>query len=57
MCIRDSYCIVLTLSQLEEVETVEILSQGYNASYRSHHQLSSDEVMLWDSLAEPAGSS
>ena len=42
------YCIVLTLSQLDGVESVEILSQGHTASYRSHQLLSAEEVLLMD---------
>lgn len=45
------YCIVLTLSQAEGVEQVEITTQGHWASYRSHQQLSSEEAVLWDELA------
>ena len=45
------YCVVLTLSQLEEVEQVEITAQGHWASYRSHQRLSSEEALLWDELA------
>ena len=44
------YCIVLTLSQLEEVEGVEIRSGGHSAGYRSHQTLRADEVLLWDGL-------
>ena len=43
------YCIVLTLSQLEEVEGVEIRSGGHSAGYRSHQTLRADEALLWDS--------
>lgn len=49
------YCLVLTLSQLEEVEQVEILSGGHSSSYRSHQLLSEDEAMLWDELAGDGG--
>ena len=45
------YCIVLTLSQLEGVEGVEIRSGGHSAGYRSHQTLRADEVLLWDGLA------
>lgn len=45
------YCIVLTLSQAENVEGVEISTQGYHASYRSHQLLSPEEAVLWDDLA------
>lgn len=40
------YCIVLTLSQLEGVESVEIRTLGYSASYRSHTVLTSGEALL-----------
>ena len=43
------YCIVLTLSQLEGVEGVEIRSGGHG-SYRSHQVLQADEALLWDEL-------
>ncbi|NBI66768.1 hypothetical protein D1646_08045 [Pseudoflavonifractor sp. 60] len=45
------YCIVLTLSQLEGVETVEITARGRQVSYRSHQVLSAEEAVLWDELA------
>ncbi len=45
------YCIVLTLSQAEGVEAVEISTQGYHASYRGHQLLSPQEALLWDELA------
>ena len=44
------YCLTLTLSQLEGVEQVEVISGGYSASYRSHQLLSADEAVLWDEL-------
>ena len=40
------YSIVLTLSQLEGVESVEILSQGYATGYRSHQILTAEEALL-----------
>ena len=40
------YAIVLTLSQLEGVETVEISSEGRSTSYRSHQILGADEAEL-----------
>ena len=40
------YAIVLTLSQLRGVETVEILCPGHTASYRNHQILSAQEVDL-----------
>ncbi len=45
------YAIVLTLSQLPQVESVEIQSTGYDAGYRSHEVLSAEEAVLWDGLA------
>lgn len=48
------YCIVLTLTQAEGVEAVEISTQGYHASYRGHQLLSPEEAVLWDELAEAA---
>lgn len=45
------YCIVLTLSQLEGVGAVEILSGGHSANYRSHQILLAEEAVLTDSLA------
>ena len=46
------YCVVLTLTQAEGVDTVEISTQGYQASYRSHQLLDPREAVLWDELAE-----
>lgn len=45
------YCIVLTLSQVEGMEALEISTQGYHSSYRSHQLLSVEEAVLWDELA------
>lgn len=45
------YSIVLTLSQVEGVEAVEITAGGRRVSYRSHQQLSIQEAVLWDELA------
>lgn len=45
------YCIVLTLSQLKGVETVEILTWGSSTSYRSHQVLMAEEVLLTDEAA------
>ena len=42
------YSIVLTLSQLDGVETVEVISDGYTISYRSHQLLSGQEALLTD---------
>ncbi len=44
------YSIVLTLSQLPEVESVEIQSTGYSANYRAHQTLSPEEAVLSDPL-------
>lgn len=44
-------CIVLTLSQVEGVEAVEITAGGRLAGYRSHQVLSAEEAVLWDGLA------
>ena len=46
------YSIVLTLSQAEGVENVEITAGGRRVSYRSHQTLSAQEAVLWDELAE-----
>ena len=46
------YSIVLTLSQVEGVESVEITAGGRKVSYRSHQTLSAQEAVLWDELAE-----
>jgi spore germination protein GerM len=40
------YCIVLTLTQIDGVESVELISNSYSASYRSHQILTADEVLL-----------
>ncbi len=48
------YCIVLTLSQIEGVEEVEILSGGLSFHYRSHQLLSAGEAVLYDPLLEHA---
>ena len=45
------YSLVLTLSQLEGVETVEIFTEGHSFSYRSHSALSAEEALLIDALA------
>lgn len=49
------YCLVLTLSQLEGVETVEIATDGHTFSYRSHSALSAEEALLVDALAAGEG--
>ena len=46
------YSIVLTLSQAEGVEEMEITAGGRKVSYRSHQVLSLEEAVLWDELAE-----
>ncbi len=51
------YCIVLTMSQIPGVETVEIVSGSYSASYRSHQLLRADEVELVDPLTKTVPSS
>ena len=45
------YCIVLTLSQVEGVESVEINSAGYASNYRSHPLLKAEEAELSDPAA------
>ena len=40
------YCIVLTLSQLQGVDGVEIQSDGYSVNYRSHQLLRPEEAEL-----------
>ena len=45
------YAIVLTLSQLDGVEAVEIQTSGYLTDYRSHQTLKAEEVMMTDLLA------
>ncbi len=46
------YCIVLTMSQIPNVETVEILSGGYSATYRSHPLLRPEEAVLWETIPD-----
>ena len=46
------YCIVLTLSQLEGVEGVEILSGGRMTYYRSHQILQAEEAVLTEPKVE-----
>ena len=45
------YCVVLTLSQLEGVESVEILSQGHSINYRNHQIMRAEEALLTDEAA------
>ena len=42
------------LIRFEGVDTVEISTQGYQASYRSHQLLDPQEAVLRDELAETA---
>ncbi len=51
------YAIVLTLSQLPEVDSVEIQSTGYDANYRGREVLTPEEAVLWDGLEEEPGKS
>jgi len=44
------YAIVLTLTQLEGVESVEILTSNYSSHYRSHQILTPEEAVLSDPL-------
>ena len=44
------YSIVLTLSQLEGVEAVEIQTAGYPTDYRSHQTLKVEEALMADLL-------
>ena len=46
------YSIVLTLSQAEGVELVEITAGGRSVSYRSHQLLDPQEAVLWDEQAD-----
>ena len=46
------YAVVLTLSQVEGVEGVEITTGGRRVSYRSHQTLNVQEAVLWDELAD-----
>ena len=43
---------MLTLSQLDGVEGVEIRAGGYSSDYRSHQLLKAEEALLTDSLIE-----
>lgn len=51
------YCIVLTLTQLEDVDSVEILSEGHTAVYRNHQLLLPEEAVLIDEAAWSGGQS
>ena len=45
------YCIVLTMSQIPRVKTVEITSTGHASSYHSRQIRGAEEVLLTDSMA------
>lgn len=45
------YCIVLTLSQLDTVDEVEIISSGHSVNYRRHQILNEAEALLADPMA------
>ena len=47
---------LLTLSQLDSVETVEIQTSGYSANYRSHQVMAAAEALLDSGLADLAQS-
>lgn len=42
------YSIVLTLAQIEGVESVEITSVGHTANYRSHQTMLAEEAVLYE---------
>ena len=46
------YCLVLTLSQVEGVDTVQIQSAGHTYHSRSHQTMKADEVLTDQSLPE-----
>lgn len=46
------YSVVLTLSQLEEVEGIEIVSSSYSASYRSRWGMRAEDAELMDPFLE-----
>ena len=50
------YCIVLTLCQLEEVETVEIYASGYSSVYRSHQEMTGQDALLDSGFVQLSGS-
>ena len=48
------YCLVLTLSQVEGVDTVQIQSAGHTYHSRSHQTMKPEEAVLDQSLPEDA---
>ena len=46
------YCLVLTLSQVEGVDTVQIQSAGHTYHSRSHQTMKADEVLTDQNLPE-----
>ena len=48
------YCLVLTLSQVEGVDTVQIQSAGHTCHSRSHQTLKAEEALLDQTLPEEA---
>ena len=48
------YCLVLTLSQVEAVDTVQIQSAGHTYHSRSHQTLKAEEALLDQTLPEEA---
>lgn len=46
------YCLVLTLSQVEGVDTVQIQSAGHTYHSRSHQTMAADEVLTDQTLPE-----
>ena len=48
------YCLVLTLSQVEGVDTVQIQSAGHTYPSRSHQTLKAEEALLDQTLPEEA---
>ena len=48
------YCLVLTLSQVEGVDTVQIQSAGHTYHSRSHQTLKAEEALLDQTLPEEA---
>ena len=50
------YCIVLTLSQIPGLQSVEITSSGYTSGYRDPRALRENEAMLTEPFDIPADS-
>ena len=50
------YCIVLTLSQIPELQSVVITSSGYTSGYQGRRALQASEVLLTEPLDIPADS-